>query len=174
MLWTREAGIHQLLKIALPLIISTGSISVMILVDRIFLSWYSTDSLAAALPAGMLNFTFICFFLGTVSYTNTFIAQYFGAKQFFNIGPAIWQGVYISIIGGMLMPFVGLYSDEIFGIVGHAPTVRQMESDYFKLLNFCAFPFLAFSVSLMRKVIFSSKKEFSDSIFVVENMYISR
>ena len=44
-----------------------------------FLCWYSTEAMAATLPAGMLHFTILCFPLGVASYVNTFVAQYEGA-----------------------------------------------------------------------------------------------
>ena len=63
--WKRPYGYKQILLVAFPLILSTGSWSIQQFVDRMFLSWYSTDALAAALPAGILSFTLISVFLGT-------------------------------------------------------------------------------------------------------------
>ena len=42
--------------VAIPLILSMGSHSVLVFIDRIFLAHHSSDALAAAQPAGMLNF----------------------------------------------------------------------------------------------------------------------
>ena len=61
--WRAEGGYREFLGIALPLILSTASWSIQHFVDRIFLSWHSTAALAAALPAGIANFTFISLFL---------------------------------------------------------------------------------------------------------------
>ena len=73
--WAAEGGYREFLKIALPLILSTASWSIQHFVDRVFLTWHSTAALAAALPAGVANFTFISLFMGTVQYVNTFVAQ---------------------------------------------------------------------------------------------------
>jgi MATE family multidrug resistance protein len=55
------------------------------------------------MPAGMLSFTVISLFMGTAGYVNTFVVQYFGAKRYHRIGPALWQGIYISLFGGFVM-----------------------------------------------------------------------
>ena len=55
------------------------SFTVMTFIDRMFLTHYSIDAVAAAMPAAMLQFTLISFPLGVASYVNTFIAQYEGA-----------------------------------------------------------------------------------------------
>jgi len=75
--------------LTLPLVISTGSWSVMMFVDRMFLMWYSADMMAATMPAGMMYWSLICFPLGVASYVNTFVAQYFGAKRPDRIGAAL-------------------------------------------------------------------------------------
>ena len=64
-----------MLKIGLPLVVSMGSATVMQFTDRIFLSNYSLESIAAATPAGILSFLFTCFFLGVVTYGNVFVAS---------------------------------------------------------------------------------------------------
>ena len=47
--WRRECGGRDLLAVALPLILSTASWSIMHFVDRMFLFWHSQDEMAAAL-----------------------------------------------------------------------------------------------------------------------------
>lgn len=51
--------LRRLLRLAVPLIISTGSYSVMQFFDRMFLAWYSADAVRAAMPAGFLALNFI-------------------------------------------------------------------------------------------------------------------
>jgi MATE family multidrug resistance protein len=85
-LWFREGGYRELLVTAFPLILSTASWSVLQFADRMFLTWYSPETVAASMPAGILNFTLTSLFLGTASYTGTFVAQYYGAAKFHKIG----------------------------------------------------------------------------------------
>lgn len=134
--WREEGGYRDVLRLAAPLILSTGSWSLQIFVDRVFLSWYDRDVLAASLPAGMLHFTFSSLFIGTVAYVNTFVAQYWGADRPERVGPAVWQGIYVGLASGLvilcLMPFSGTF----FEWAGHEPRIRALEAEYFRILCF--------------------------------------
>ena len=95
--WQSESGYRQVLIIAFPLILSTGSWSVQQFVDRVFLTWYSPEAVAAAMPAGLLNFTIMSFFLFIFVFFIFFASQYYVANQNQRIGPAIWQGNYVAL-----------------------------------------------------------------------------
>jgi MATE family multidrug resistance protein len=140
--WGAEGGYRQVLVIATPLILSNGAWSVQHFVDRMFLSWYSPEAIAAAMPAGMMSFAVMSFFLGTATYVSTFCAQYFGAKQFDRIGPALWQGVYISLLGGLVLLCLIPFAETIFGFVGHDPLVQRYEVPYFQILCLGGAPFV--------------------------------
>jgi len=141
--WTSTGGYREVLAIALPLILSTSAWSVQHFVDRMFLSWYSPEALAASMPAGILFFTLMSLFIGTASYVSTFVAQYFGAEQYQRIGPALWQGIYISLLGGLLLLCLIPLADPIFGLVAHDPAVRHHEVVYFRILCIGGFPVIA-------------------------------
>ncbi len=137
--WSRRAGYRELLKLAFPLILSTGSVSILLFVDRMFLGWYSTESLAASVPAGVLNFALMACFFGTAIFTGTLVAQYHGAGRHERIGGAIGQGLYVALIGGSLMPMLAPFSSDIFAFIGHDPLVQIEESSYFRILNLGVF-----------------------------------
>ena len=145
--WSGECGYREVLTVAIPLIISTSSWSVQHFVDRMFLTWYSPETIAAAMPAGIVNFAIMSLFIGTAQYVNTFVAQYYGAGRFTRIGPALWQGMYIAVIGGivhlLLIPLAGTF----FDFVGHEDVVRQHETVYFSTL--CLGAFFAIASSAM-------------------------
>ena len=143
--WYRKGGFKDLLKIAIPLILSTGAWSIQHFVDRMFLTWYSPEAIAAAMPSGMLNFTIMSLFIGTASYVNTFVAQYYGSKKYKNVGPIVWQGIYIAIIGGLTLFLMIPLAEPIFRFVGHKGLVLQYEIIYFKYLCLGAFPAIASS-----------------------------
>tara|TARA_A100001037_G_scaffold300753_1_gene328900 strand:+ start:1005 stop:2411 length:1407 start_codon:yes stop_codon:yes gene_type:complete len=127
-------GYGEVLKIAIPLILSMGSWSLKHFVDRVFLAWYSDDALAAALPASMLSFSIGAFFLGTVGYVNTFVAQYSGAKRPERVGAVVWQGFYFAIAAGFVMMGLIPLSPWIFGMAGHEPNIKTLEISYFQIL----------------------------------------
>lgn len=77
----RAGSLSELLKVAVPLIISYTSSALMYIVDRMFLSWDSVESLAASLPAGVLHYNLAALAIGTVTYANAFVGQYEGADR---------------------------------------------------------------------------------------------
>lgn len=138
--WRTDGREGEVLRVALPLILSSSSWTIQHFMDRVFLTWYSPQSIAAAMPSGILLFTFLCFFLGTANYVNTFVAQYIGAGRPERVGAAIWQGVYFSLPAGAfvlcLMPFAG----RLFALIGHAPDVQPDEVTYFRILCLSGWP----------------------------------
>ena len=143
--WRAEGGYRDVFSVAVPLILSTATWSLQNFIDRVFLSWWSQEAVAASLPAGMLNFSLVSFFLGTAGYVSTFVAQYFGSEQKKMIGPVLWQGLYIALAGGIaLLPFIPL-ADMIFNFIGHSAEVRQAEVVYFRILCLGALPLVASS-----------------------------
>jgi MATE family multidrug resistance protein len=73
-------------------------------------------------------------FLGTASYINTFVAQYYGAARPRQIGPSIWQGFYLSLAGGLLLLLLAPLSPLLFEWIGHPAEVRLLEIRYFRVL----------------------------------------
>ncbi len=138
--WKTEGGYRELLTVALPLIISTGSWSVQHFVDRMFLAWYSPEAVAASMPAGNTNFTFLSLFIGTASFAGTFVAQYIGAGKKDRVGPVIWQGLYLALIGGLAHLALMRFSGDIFALAGHGAALEALESEYFRILCLGAFP----------------------------------
>ncbi|HPS57546.1 MAG TPA: MATE family efflux transporter [Spirochaetota bacterium] len=132
--WKGEGGYRELVVLSVPLIITTASWSLQQFVDRMFLSWYSPEAIAAVVPSGMLNFTIMSIFMGTCSYTTTFVAQYHGAGKNHRAGRAVWQGIYCSIAGGIILLLFVPFSDRIFNMIGHDPSIREYESVYFSIL----------------------------------------
>jgi MATE family multidrug resistance protein len=134
--WHRPAGAHEVLSLAVPLVISTSSWTLMHFIDRLFLLWYSPTALAAALPAGMLSFAVESFFLGIAMYVNTFVAQYYGADRHQRIGLAVWQGVALAIVATPLMLLMIPVAPSVFDLIGHETAIRHQEVIYFQVLAF--------------------------------------
>jgi MATE family multidrug resistance protein len=143
--WNGEGGYRQLVILAFPLILSTGSWSLQHFVNRVFLAWYSPEAIAASTPAGILNYTLMSLFIGTAGYVNTFVAQYQGAGRPERIGPSVWQGIYVSLLGAAVMAAVIPLAEPAFVWIGHAEKIRHLEAVYFRLLCLGAFPAIATS-----------------------------
>ncbi len=142
----RPGGFRELLVIALPLMMSAGMQSIMHVIDRIYLTWYSSDALAASLPAGILYWSCLSFPFGVGSYINTFVAQYDGAKQPERVLASVWQGVCFAFIAGTLITLLAPLSGELFQLIGHPTKVAELETIYFRWLCWGSIPAVLQSV----------------------------
>lgn len=132
--WSRPAGYREVLILAGPLVLSTSTNTVQQFINRVFLSWYSPEALAASMPGGILSFTFLCFFIGMVSYANTFVAQYHGQNQPERVASAVWQAVWLSLASVVLIVPCALLARPVFALAGHTPQVQSLEIEYFRIL----------------------------------------
>jgi len=138
----RAGSLAELLKVAVPLIISYTSSALMYIIDRMMLSWDSVESLAASLPAGVLHYNLAALAIGTVSYANAFVGQYEGADQHQRVGPVIWQGIYLSVIAAVILACFIPPAPAIFAAFGHEASILALEVDYFRLMCLGTFPLL--------------------------------
>lgn len=133
---------RELLGVALPLILSAGSLSIMSVIDRVFLTWHSSEALAAALPAGVLHWTLMSIAIGTAMYVNTFVAQYDGAGKPERVVAAVWQGIYLAVIGSVMLLALIPLGKIIFEWTAHDPSVLKLEIEYFTVLSYGSFAFV--------------------------------
>jgi|GEM_PF-10519 len=133
--WTGPGGYRQVLAVGIPLVMSMISNTIMQFTDRVFLSNYSLETIAAALPAGIASFLFISFFMGVGEYVSVFVAQYTGAGRHERVGAALWQGIWFCLPAWVILASLGLLAETIFGFSGHAPHVVELEVTYFRILS---------------------------------------
>jgi len=133
--WRRKNGYRDVLAVSLPLALSMASSTVMQFTDRIFLSNYSLNAIAAALPAAIASFLFLSFFMGVGMYTNVFVAQYTGSSRFDQVGASLWQGLYFAFISAAVLACLYFIAEPLFGMGGHPAEVRRLEVTYFRILT---------------------------------------
>jgi multidrug resistance protein, MATE family len=136
----RPGSFAELLAIALPLMLSAATQSIMHIIDRVFLTWHSEAELAAALPAGILYWSCLSLPFGIAAYVNTFVAQYDGAGKPERVAAAVWQGVYFSVIAGAFLTIPAFWAEQIFTLIGHDPVIAGHEATYFRWLSYGAIP----------------------------------
>ncbi len=127
-------GYREMWRIAAPLIFSMGSYTIMQFCDRVFLSRYSPVAIQAALPAGILAHTLVCFFQALAGYAGTFTAHYHGAKDPVQCVRSTVQGIWLAFASWPLILIqipLGLW---LMTLSGHAPEVLIAEKDYFLIL----------------------------------------
>lgn len=132
--WSEPAGYKAVLKVGLPLVASMASSTLMQFTDRLFLSHYSLDSIAAAVPAGMPFLLVMLTLMGVAEYAGVFIAQFTGAQLPERVGKTLWQALYISFVGSLIFVVISFFSENLFALAGHEPQVQVLEARYFRIL----------------------------------------
>lgn len=116
-------------------------------IDRIFLGMLSTEALGAAMAVMGVFWVPMALLQQTASYITTFVAQYFGANEKEKIGEAVWQAIIVSVIGGIAFLGLNFLSAPFFSLVGHAPNLQLLETQYFNSIAFSALPTALVAVS---------------------------
>jgi MATE family multidrug resistance protein len=135
-------GYRELLRLALPLIISNSFWTLQITIDRILLGRYSSDAVGAAVAAGMLFWAPFALLQYTGAYASTFVAQYLGAGRPRRVGPVVWQAIHFSLLGGVAFLLLIPAARPLAALAGHPEAVAELESTYFICLCFAALPML--------------------------------
>jgi len=136
--WVRPCGGREVLRVAWPLMVSMASGAVMHFCDRVFLSWYAPEAMAAALPAGVLHFTLLCLPFGIAIYVNPFVAQYEGAGRFDRIGRVVWQGVWVGVAAAPVFLATIPLAPAWFQSMGHSAELARLETLYYQVLTYGA------------------------------------
>ncbi len=138
----KQLTLKDILAIALPMIISQASETIMLFADRLFLSRLGKEYMAAAMSGGLTSFTVVSLFGGIVGYTNALVAQYYGAKRLEKCSQSATQAIYLSVF---LYPLLFLSIPlvyQFFKIVGHSSVQLNLEFSYFKILMYGSLFFL--------------------------------
>jgi MATE family multidrug resistance protein len=131
-----------LLRLAFPLILSNSFLTLQITIDRALLSHYSTEAMAAAMPAAALYWTPFVLLQYIANYATTFVAQYTGAKRPDRVGPAVWQSLYFSIGAGIAFLALRPLAATVVGWGDHEREIQELEVTYFRSLCYAALPAL--------------------------------
>lgn len=132
--WKGNNGYSHTLRICLPLIAANISVSAMLFTDRLFLSHYSLEAIAASLPAGVAFVTMTSFFQGLVAYVTVFSAQYTGAGRPHRAAAALWQSLYLATFSGLCISATWFLAPKLFEWGGHPVGVQKLEVIYYRIL----------------------------------------
>ncbi len=119
--------------LAYPAVMTMLSQTIMSFADAAMVGRLGARELAGVGLAGTLVWGIYSFFNGLVNAVNTFVAQDYGARQYRSIGTMTWQGIYFSLISGLLILLIGKYSTALFALLGPAPEVQQIGSAYARI-----------------------------------------
>jgi MATE family multidrug resistance protein len=128
------------LRLALPLILSNGFLTLQVTLDRIMLSRLDSAAVGAVMPAVMVFWTIFALVQNTANYATTFVAQYMGASRPRRVGPAVWQAFYFSLLGGVAFLALLPFADLLMAWGGHSERLQVLEAAYFRCLCYAALP----------------------------------
>ncbi len=144
--WQSNWGPGPLIRLALPLMMSAGFVSLTLFTDRTLLYWQSESAASAAMGAGALYWTIGCLPMGLLGYLSTFVSQYRGSGQPHRVGVAYQHA---SAIAWMFVPvylFLILIAPWFFTSSGHAPELVELESNYLRVVLVGGISVLFYSV----------------------------
>ena len=133
---SRWAGVREVMGMSGPIILGTMSHTAMQFVDQTMISRLGIDAFAAAGSAGIWSFVLGCFIIGVVGCVSTFVSQSLGRGQTANCARYGWQGIYISLLAGVLAAALWPVAGPLFDLMEHAPEVTRLELTYFRIRLF--------------------------------------
>jgi MATE family multidrug resistance protein len=89
----RRGGLRQVAHLAYPVVLQNLSVTTLHMVDAAFLGRVGPTEMGAAGYGGLWIWTALCFFLGTGTGVQTFVAQAHGAGRERQCGPWAWQAL---------------------------------------------------------------------------------
>ena len=123
-------GVWEVARLAAPLVVSSASFALMNFADRVYLARFDQRGMTAAFQAGCLLWALITFPTGIATFTNAFVAQYFGANERRKIGLIVWQGVFFGLATGLLYVAATPLVEKLFLALKAAPDLARMERNY--------------------------------------------
>jgi MATE family multidrug resistance protein len=144
----RTTALKRLLHIALPMVISHATDTIMMFADRLFLSRLGVEYLSAALSGGITLFMVSSLFVGTVGYTNAIVAQLYGAGRKKDCPVAAVQGMMLALFCYPIILGISPLVRYLFIVAGQTPVQVALAYEYFQALIFGSiFLVLRFAIS---------------------------
>ncbi len=135
----RELG--EVLWLSLPIIITMLSVTLMSFADVLMVGRHSKAELAAVGPAASVFFLLASLMMGTLSITNTFVAQSVGRGEKREAPSYVWQAIYLSAIWGGVAWLLSPLASGLFRWAGHEAHVQPYEVSYFRWMLLGIAPF---------------------------------
>ncbi|OGN62847.1 MAG: hypothetical protein A3F09_05215 [Chlamydiae bacterium RIFCSPHIGHO2_12_FULL_49_11] len=127
---SQTTGLKTLWRVSYPMMLTYLSTMFMIFVDRLFLSWYSTQTFNAAVQAGTMGWGFLVGVATLVAMSEVFVAQYNGSGQFDKISKPVWQMAWVGLFSTVFFVLAGIWVSPLI----YPPEVAPHAYDYFRYI----------------------------------------
>ena len=126
--------LRELFRLSLPMVVSQGSFAVMVFTDRWFMSMIDATHIAAAMGGGVASYFCLSLFMGTITYANPLVAQYYGAGELEKCPRVVTQGLLMALASTPLLLLAAWLGGNMFQFMGHDPAQVPIERVYFQIL----------------------------------------
>ncbi|MEM1242688.1 MAG: MATE family efflux transporter [Cyanobacteria bacterium P01_H01_bin.26] len=126
----RRVDYRAILRLALPLFLSSGVQAILNLTDSWFIGRLSTDAIAAM---GALYFLILVLFIlfgGVGMYVQTLVAQAYGEGKPYQAAQAVGAGCWSALLLTPLFIFLALPGSELLKLFQFSPVVEQLAISY--------------------------------------------
>lgn len=127
-------GIGEVVRLAVPTVLSTISVTVMQFVDGWMVSTVSKEALSAQFIGGISAFVPVCFFMGLLSCVSTFASQNLGAGRPERSALYGWHGLWVAWAAAGLLALLIVPAPQVMALFGHEAHVTALETKYFRIL----------------------------------------
>ncbi len=130
--YIKKHNFREVIRIAAPAVIVMSSYTIMGLVDTLIVGKLGTKQLAAVGMTSILIWCFYSLFNGTSKGITTFVSQYHGARSYRICGYLAWQGLYFSLISGIIIISIRFIGPILFQIINPPEEISIMAVTYFQ------------------------------------------
>jgi len=138
---------RQILSFSLPVILSQGLQTAVILMDRYILSFKDPIFTAAATTAGFTALSLNMFFIYFLSFSTALIARSYGNNDPTSSLRTLGQSFFLCIPFSLVCILLSLFGGVFFKLLQHPQDFCEIENTYFKIVMLSYIPFL-FKVSV--------------------------
>ena len=128
----------EVIRIALPLMISAGMFSLTLFTDRVLLLKFDGPAMSASMAGGNLFWVIVCLPVGIASMTGAIVSQYVGAGEEHRVGRFLWQSVWLSLMTAPCFVGFAVVAPDLFRLTGQPSELLALETTYLRLLMFGA------------------------------------
>jgi MATE family multidrug resistance protein len=131
---TPAGGVRELIALALPVVLTNVSSTLMMTVDAAMVGRLGATELGAVGYAGIWYWTVVAAFNGAGSGVQTFAAQAHGAGQARGCGPWLWQALYAVVPAATVaMGLFALGFPALLDLLGPAAPLRPLAARYVEM-----------------------------------------
>lgn len=122
----------EILRLALPTVLTMLSQTLMWTVDTALLGHVSSVALAAAGLGGMITWAGYSLFNNLSRINGTFVSQAHGKGDDAAVGDYTWQGIYLALGTGLLLQLAGYHSQAVLPWTRNPLEVQELTYVYIK------------------------------------------